>query len=551
MSTMNLGKVRIDPKGTWSSANSYEFLNTVYDTGTGSSYMALQNVPTGTAITNTDYWEMLCRGFAETDVTNAVNAWLVAHPEATTTVQDNSITDAKLVQTGGVLEEVADLKSAFNEITNTVNKEVYTDVVAVNNHVGNRVYYTTQYNRIAQTDAGETRAYSVYAVTKGKYRIYGYGFDSEQGAFAVVGDADLIASGSASVGLLQVIETGKSAYGWYTVEAEINQDGFLYVNYQTAQNPKVEAIASETKYTTDKNGIYISNGEYYHFHATKGTNLIRKFVRRGVNNLFQWAGTYTGSVDENGLTIESTIDVYSTDIIGPLSIWNNTLWPNVYGMWAGGNHGKNIDGTVYPTAEQADFACLVDGVEVSTDGLYYGDVIFNVKNKLYFPQSITGADLTSATQALNEYRAYYLDSKMHVKVRLEFVEDTRISTYYGMQAVTVAYDTISAFNNNFCKSKADITESLNLTQTENKISLHNETTGLTLDMELMPVGMGNYQFNAGTGTGASAGYVYIPIQTGSNRTEKVYYMLAINTSAEKVKSGMSLFWEGKYSLYFE
>lgn len=33
-----------------------------------------------------------------------VNAWLDAHPEATTTVQDGSITDAKLVQTGGVLE---------------------------------------------------------------------------------------------------------------------------------------------------------------------------------------------------------------------------------------------------------------------------------------------------------------------------------------------------------------------------------------------------------------------------------------------------------------
>lgn len=33
-----------------------------------------------------------------------VNTWLNAHPEATTTVQDGSITDAKLVQTGGILE---------------------------------------------------------------------------------------------------------------------------------------------------------------------------------------------------------------------------------------------------------------------------------------------------------------------------------------------------------------------------------------------------------------------------------------------------------------
>lgn len=31
-----------------------------------------------------------------TDVAAAVNAWLVAHPEATTTVQDGSVTEAKL-----------------------------------------------------------------------------------------------------------------------------------------------------------------------------------------------------------------------------------------------------------------------------------------------------------------------------------------------------------------------------------------------------------------------------------------------------------------------
>lgn len=35
-----------------------------------------------------------------------VTAWLTAHPEATTTVQDNSVTDAKLIQTGGILERV-------------------------------------------------------------------------------------------------------------------------------------------------------------------------------------------------------------------------------------------------------------------------------------------------------------------------------------------------------------------------------------------------------------------------------------------------------------
>lgn len=38
-----------------------------------------------------------------------VDAWLNNHPEATTTVQDGSVTNAKLVQTGGVLSDVNEL----------------------------------------------------------------------------------------------------------------------------------------------------------------------------------------------------------------------------------------------------------------------------------------------------------------------------------------------------------------------------------------------------------------------------------------------------------
>lgn len=43
------------------------------------------------------------------DIATAVTSWLNAHPEATTTVQDNSITDKKLVQNGGILSDFKDL----------------------------------------------------------------------------------------------------------------------------------------------------------------------------------------------------------------------------------------------------------------------------------------------------------------------------------------------------------------------------------------------------------------------------------------------------------
>ena len=49
----------------------------------------------------------------DTQVTTAVNSWLTAHPEATTTVQDNSITNAKLVQSGGILAEVEDIRTGY------------------------------------------------------------------------------------------------------------------------------------------------------------------------------------------------------------------------------------------------------------------------------------------------------------------------------------------------------------------------------------------------------------------------------------------------------
>ena len=49
-----LGKVMVTPKGTWSAGTAYEQLDIVaYG---GASYLAVQNVPSGTALSNTSYW---------------------------------------------------------------------------------------------------------------------------------------------------------------------------------------------------------------------------------------------------------------------------------------------------------------------------------------------------------------------------------------------------------------------------------------------------------------------------------------------------------------
>lgn len=53
----NLGRVAIVPKGTWNSATAYTKLNVV--SYAGSSYMAIQNVPIGTPVNDTDYWQIV------------------------------------------------------------------------------------------------------------------------------------------------------------------------------------------------------------------------------------------------------------------------------------------------------------------------------------------------------------------------------------------------------------------------------------------------------------------------------------------------------------
>lgn len=54
---------------------------------------------------------------ASESIQPSVDAWLAAHPEVTTTVQDGSVTDAKLVQTGGVIDAVKRLDNRIYGIS--------------------------------------------------------------------------------------------------------------------------------------------------------------------------------------------------------------------------------------------------------------------------------------------------------------------------------------------------------------------------------------------------------------------------------------------------
>lgn len=391
------------------------------------------------------------------------------------------------------------------------------------------------------------RQVKIFPLKQGKtYKVYGFGYDRSSFWVALLGTTDMIAEGAAYSPYLSTVLCGTDVYpdgfGYHTVIVNPAQDCFVYVNYRYDQD---EATCYEYQGSEPslRNGVYINNGVYTHFHEDGGTYILREFQRRGPNNLFQWSALKLGEVDSvNGVTPLETIASFGTDIVGPFNLLNSTLFPGQSEGWTGGNHGKTIDSTTYATAEQHNFKCLVNGVEKTANGLYYGDVLFVAENYIYFPQSVTGADLSSAAKVVTERREYFLDDQMRVRVRLHFDNAATVSTYYGMQAVTVGFDDILFANNEAYYTLANVSAAVNLTEKEREILL-TAANGLHFDMELLDRGLGTYKHNTATNTA----YAVLPIQTGSNRNQKVYYKCMNNAS---IASGADMVWEGIYSLYF-
>ena len=80
MATYALGKIGMNLRGTYDASATYHKLDVV--TYNGSSYAALQ-ICTGVPVTNTEYWQQLCIGNAESYTTNEVctgGTWIDGKP---------------------------------------------------------------------------------------------------------------------------------------------------------------------------------------------------------------------------------------------------------------------------------------------------------------------------------------------------------------------------------------------------------------------------------------------------------------------------------------
>lgn len=129
------------------------------------------------------------------DITTAVDAWLDDHPEATTTVQDGSITKAKLDSSlQGTVDDVADLKSESTEykltkISDTVTTGKY--ISSAQNTYGQLIDVSSSPTNWEITDYVDVSGCNHVAITAACYtnRLYYCFYDSGKAPIAGSGKA--------------------------------------------------------------------------------------------------------------------------------------------------------------------------------------------------------------------------------------------------------------------------------------------------------------------------------------------------------------------------
>ena len=167
--TTALGKVCVTPKGDFRPASGYERLDIV--TYNGNSYLAKQNVPANTAISNTNYWQLIASKGAEgaavpsAEVSAAVTSWLAANitnpsnpPIDKSLFIDNAAADAH--STGSILlsakkdigsfalGDCEDGKVLFTSQDAAAGELIWYDITAYTNYLGLISFYDLNGNRI-------------------------------------------------------------------------------------------------------------------------------------------------------------------------------------------------------------------------------------------------------------------------------------------------------------------------------------------------------------------------------------------------------------------
>ena len=283
----------------------------------------------------------------------------------------------------------------------------------------------------------------------------------------------------------------------------------------------------------DRYGVYVSNGCYTTF-SKIGSNmyLCRVFKNVYINQLFDFNACYIGKFDEYGeLYKYKDFGTFPSDVVGPIAIRENS-W-SATTKFSGGSHGININGTEYPTAKQKFLLVKCGEKTVDADGYYMGRTEFLSTNALYIPMTITGNDLSSAKEGIEEIRHYCIDDVLSVSVDYNILTDIIADVLYGLQLQIYGMEKVTLPNNEV-KVSIDQEQNYVFEKPENKYICTNES-GEYCSVEMSTCGLGDFSKNNGE---SDTKYGYISVFKKPN---KIYFQL-INHGIQ-LASGKTLHWD--------
>ena len=364
-------------------------------------------------------------------VTTAVNAVLSAHPEWTTTVQDGSITgpkiaddtiqDAKLAQTGGVLSKVANIDGfLFTEVPNLFDPaNVIVGLRTVSS--GSKLQY--------YTDGG---------VPRSDYKTVRVAVDPETAYTAVRSNSTygVISTSPTYIDAAFMATVGNNPYDVTLAKSFTTSDTF--VNFTTDANAQYLYLCYTI--TGEDATIAIYEGTYDNFQPASVPNVYTKeqidsgfagsVYRDGINTIItNGKATYTLRHVENAQINVDCYRIYECKLTDSGdTVWSGSDADGVVKLvgesdFIGGLHGDEATTAMH---------MLIDGVEVASGD--FSKVEYS-KLVVYCESTVYHRDAT--TPAFTRYKVLTFDADgVRIQNRWVAAETVNVNLcYFGMLSV--------------------------------------------------------------------------------------------------------------------
>ena len=495
-----------------------------------------------------------------TELDNKINE--VATTGTTTEAVQNKVEDMAekgLIQAYTIGDGTIEYNKLSSDLVNSIYDTSSTsatkvDLTEVDTILNKKAYFNSTYKLMAFEDSTPNSCCKIFNLKANKkYEIKAAGTSGESTPLAV-SCVQLITDTSASCTYKDTfIGTSNTSIIYEVFNYTPTVDCYIYVNGKNSYVKELKTsfepygIINSRKITEIENnineikcGIIVEDNLKTVTHFTKDKNIYicRVFKHCFINNLLQLQSMYTANLNSNNQLIKiEEIGTSWSDVVGPISIHRGEedSW---IGSWSGGSHGISINEVEYATAKEISMRIYVDKTLITKDGFYEGNTRIVTVNDLYFPKTVTGEDLSSATKAIKETREYNLTNKMEVDVKLEFYNNAYITTYYGCQCNTYNMQKVIFPNNEIISNITNLSSNVDWVEKENRYFCFNDNAHY--NVELKQYGLANYKYNTSNQFGYLATF------------NKIYFILIQNESTPRLfNTDKVLTWGAIYDYYLD